>query len=35
MTGLLQFGETLDEYDVPVLNEREVRASAGILFMLA
>ena len=35
MNNILQFGETLDAYDVPVLNEREVRASAGILFMLA
>ncbi len=35
MTGLLHFGETLEGYDVPVLNEREVRASAGILFLFA
>lgn len=26
-----QFGETVQGYDIPVLNEREVRASAGIL----
>lgn len=35
MSAILQFGERLDEYAVPVLNEREVRASAGILFMFA
>jgi hypothetical protein len=31
----LGFGETIAGYDVPVLNEREVRAAAGILFLLA
>jgi hypothetical protein len=30
-----QFGQRLPEYDVPVLNERAVRASAGILFFFA
>jgi hypothetical protein len=35
MTRLFQFGETLPGYDVPVLNEREVRAAAGILFFFA
>lgn len=35
MNKIFQFGERREEYDVPVLNEREVRASAGILFMLA
>lgn len=35
MPKILGFGETLPEYEVPVLNEREVRAAAGILFMLA
>ena len=35
MGGILQFGEKIDGYDVPVLNERAVRASAGILFFLA
>lgn len=29
------FGETIAGYDVPVLNEREVRAAAGILFIFA
>jgi len=27
-----QFGETLAGYNIPVLNEREIRASAGILY---
>lgn len=27
------FGEIVDGYSIPVLNEREVRASAGILFL--
>ena len=35
MNGIFSFGERVDGYDVPVLNEREVRASAGILFFLA
>lgn len=32
---IFQFGLRLPEYDVPVLNERAVRASAGILFFFA
>jgi hypothetical protein len=28
-----QFGETVPGYKIPVLNEREIRASAGILFL--
>ena len=32
---ILGFGETIAGYDVPVLNEREVRAAAGILFLFA
>jgi Domain of unknown function (DUF4395) len=35
MNQLLHFGDRIDGYDVPVLNEREVRASAGILFLFA
>jgi hypothetical protein len=35
MTNLFQFGESVDGYDVKVLNERAVRASAGILFLIA
>lgn len=34
-TSILQFGEKLPGHDIPVLNERAVRASAGILFFLA
>lgn len=30
----IKFGEDVEGYNVPVLNEREVRASAGILFVL-
>ncbi|MFY8016038.1 MAG: DUF4395 family protein, partial [Limnohabitans sp.] len=33
--AFFQFGEVLPEYSVPVLNERAVRASAGILFFFA
>ncbi len=33
--SVLWFGKIVDGYDVPVLNEREVRASAGIFFFLA
>ena len=29
-----QFGETVEGYNIPVLNEREIRASAGILFLV-
>lgn len=35
MDKLIRFGETMPCYDVPVLNEREVRAAAGILFFFA
>ena len=34
MNKIIQFGENVEGYDVPVLSEREVRASAGILFLL-
>jgi len=30
-----RFGETVEGYTIPVLNEREVRAAAGILFLFA
>ena len=33
MTGIRQFGEQVEGYPVPVLNEREIRAAAGILFL--
>ncbi|HVR59960.1 MAG TPA: DUF4395 domain-containing protein [Pseudolabrys sp.] len=35
MSKVFQFGEQLPEYAVPVLNEREARAGAGILFFIA
>lgn len=35
MSKLFTFGETVPGYEVPVLNEREVRAAAGILFFFA
>lgn len=35
LKDIFYFGEKLEEYDVRVLNEREVRAAAGILFLLA
>ena len=31
---LIKFGEDVEGYNIPVLNEREIRASAGILFLL-
>lgn len=34
-TAIFQFGEKIPDYEIPVLNERAVRASAGILFFLA
>ncbi|MHB9033408.1 MAG: DUF4395 domain-containing protein [Anaerolineae bacterium] len=34
MKKVKQFGETVEGYNIPVLNEREIRASAGILFIL-
>lgn len=33
--AIFQFGQQLPEYEVPVLNERAVRASAGLLFFFA
>ena len=35
MSNVFRFGDALPEYPVPVLNERAVRAGAGILFLLA
>lgn len=34
MSRLFQFGEKVEGYNIPVLNEREVRAGAGILFLI-
>jgi hypothetical protein len=33
MKKVIQFGENVEGYDIPVLNEREIRAAAGILFL--
>lgn len=30
---VIQFGEQVDGFNIPVLNEREIRAAAGILFV--
>jgi len=35
MIAIFEYGETVEGYAVPVLNERAVRAGAGILFFLA
>lgn len=32
MSKIIQFGEHVDGFHVPVLNEREIRAAAGIMF---
>jgi len=34
MAKVIQFGEEVPGYDIPVLNEREIRAAAGILFLV-
>lgn len=34
MNRIIQFGEEVEGYAIPVLNEREIRASAGILFLV-
>ncbi len=34
MSKVFKFGEEVEGYNIPVLNEREVRAAAGILFVL-
>jgi hypothetical protein len=34
MSKIFQFGESVEGYDISVLNEREIRAGAGILFVL-
>ena len=33
MKKLIRFGEEVEGYTIPVLNEREIRAAAGILFL--
>jgi hypothetical protein len=34
MKKVIQFGEIVPGYDIPVLNEREIRAAAGIMFLV-
>ncbi len=34
MSKIIGFGETVEGFDIPVLNEREIRAGAGLLFVL-
>lgn len=34
MSTFIKFGEDVEGYNIPVLNEREIRAAAGILFFL-
>lgn len=34
MKNIIQFGEKVPGYDIPVLNEREIRAAAGIWFLI-
>jgi len=33
MKKIIQFGENVEGYSIPVLNEREIRAAAGMLFL--
>jgi hypothetical protein len=33
MTKIIKFGEDVKGFNIPVLNEREIRAAAGILFL--
>ncbi|HLP15981.1 MAG TPA: DUF4395 domain-containing protein [Bacteroidota bacterium] len=34
MSTIFKFGEDVEGYHIPVLNEREIRAAAGILFLM-
>jgi hypothetical protein len=34
INNVIKFGEDVEGYTIPVLNEREIRASAGILFLV-
>jgi hypothetical protein len=34
MNTIIKFGEDVEGYTIPVLNEREIRAAAGILFLV-
>ncbi len=35
MGSIIKFGEDVEGYSIPVLNEREIRAASGILFVFA
>jgi len=34
VNNVIKFGEDVEGYTIPVLNEREIRASAGVLFLV-
>ena len=34
MSSIVKFGEDVDGFAIPVLNEREIRAAAGLLFLM-
>jgi len=34
MSKIIKFGEDVEGYEIPVLNEREIRAAAGLLFLM-
>jgi hypothetical protein len=34
MNKVIKFGEEVEGYNIPVLNEREIRAAAGMLFLM-
>jgi hypothetical protein len=34
MAKIIQFGENVPGFDIPVLNEREIRAASGLLFLI-
>jgi hypothetical protein len=34
MSKIVKFGEDVKGYTIPVLNEREIRAAAGLLFLM-
>ena len=34
MSKIIKFGEEVEGYNIPVLNEREIRAAAGMLFLM-
>ncbi|MBN2803215.1 MAG: DUF4395 domain-containing protein [Deltaproteobacteria bacterium] len=34
MNKIFKFGEEVDGYNIPVLNEREIRAASGLLFLM-